>query len=86
MTDMKDQDVAPAAPTAAIDRRAALLKLGLGAALAYVTPTMLKLSEARAASGGGSGGDADSSGGDQGDSAGDSQSGPTSPSGPSSST
>jgi hypothetical protein len=40
-----------------LDRRAALAKLGLGIAAAYVAPMVVKLSEARASGGsGGSGG------------------------------
>jgi len=48
----------------AIDRRAALAKLGLGMAAVYAAPVMLRLSEARAASNGSGGGE--SSGGGEG--------------------
>ena len=40
----------PAAETVAITRRHMLMRLGLAATAAYVAPTLLQLSEARAAS------------------------------------
>lgn len=65
MTITKEDDDNTHSTGSTLDRRAALARLGLGAAAVYAAPVLLKLSEACAASGGGSGGaDGASGGGD----------------------
>jgi len=75
---------------AGVNRRQALARLGLGAAIVYAAPLLLSLGEARASGGsGGGGGGGEGGGGGSSDGGGDGagpgaeSSGPSSPSGPS---
>ena len=52
------QEILKSSPDKQLDRREALARLGMGAAVIYTAPVLLSLSEAKASSGGASGGGA----------------------------
>jgi len=66
MTRTTDDKTMPAVHVRAVTRRQALARLGLGISIAYATPMLLGLREARADGGSGGGGSGGGNGGGQG--------------------